>query len=70
VKCNAALAAHRLDQFLGAEIGRIAGIRTHAEQGGRRILEATGGGDGHTLVVDDLLHHSVGADGTGIIRNA
>ena len=39
---DVALAAHRLDQLLGAEIGRAADVGAEAEQGRGRVLEAAG----------------------------
>jgi len=59
---NAALAAHRLDQFLGAKIGGVAGVSAQAEEGGRRVLQAARGGDGLAAVVDDFGDRGIGAD--------
>ena len=52
----------RLDQLLGAEIGRIAGIGAEAEAGVGRLLQAAGQCDHRGALAHQLADGAVGAD--------
>jgi len=56
---DAALAAHRLDQFLAAEIGGVASVGAKAEQRRGWFLQATRGRDDGRAVFRQFLHGAV-----------
>jgi hypothetical protein len=59
---NAAGSAHALDQLLGPQIGRVAGVRAQAKGVVGWLLEAARERDDLRALAGQLAHHRVGAD--------
>src|SRR4051812_22116266 len=62
---DGALAAHRLDQLLGAEIGRVVDVRAEAEGDLARVLRAAGERRRGNVRRGELLHRRVDPDRIG-----